>query len=93
MKDLICLLKESKVFFFPLKDLQEFFDDLVCFLIEPSEFLRFGIHVLYGMEKSGLGKEIYRERERKDMIDTFAVKKKNEIYFSRKKFTRRVVYK
>ena len=69
LKDLICLLKESKVFFFPLKDLQEFFDDLVCFLIEPSEFLRFGIHVLYGMEKSGLGKEIYREREREKRYD------------------------
>ena len=35
LKDLICLLKESKVFFFLLKDLLEFFDDLVCFLIEP----------------------------------------------------------
>ena len=42
----------------------------------------------------GWGKKfIERERERKDMIDTFAVKKKNEIYFSQKKFTRRVVYK
>ena len=93
LKDLICLLKEGKVFSFRWKICR---CSLTIWFV--SWLSRRSVCVSGSMngtewKKVGWGKK-FIERERKDMIDTFAVKKKKwNLFQSKKKCTRRVVYK